>query len=100
VEVSSEGGVVQIGDATATDIQQFTETYTEPAEVTLTAVPDDGYEFEYYLINGSKNTDDTVPLYVNCVISVEARFKSTSGDAGSADHGDDGGGCFVRTSMH
>ncbi|MCX5851854.1 MAG: hypothetical protein NT072_07335 [Deltaproteobacteria bacterium] len=97
MEVSSDGGgVVQIGDATATDNHLFTKTYTEPTEVTMTAVPDEGYEFEYYLINGSKNSDAIVPLKVDCVISVEARFKSTSDDTGS---GDDGGGCFTRTIM-
>lgn len=67
----------------------------------MIAEPDEGYEFDYYLINGAKNSNATVSLNVDCVISVEARFKSTSDDTGSGDDGDDGGGgCFVNTAAH
>lgn len=98
MEVSSDGGgIIHIGESVASKDASYTETFESKTEVTMTAEPDAGYEFDYYLINDSKNSNDTVPLYVNCVVNVEARFKSASDHTGSGDDG--GSGCFTRTIM-
>ncbi|MCX5852944.1 MAG: hypothetical protein NT072_12990, partial [Deltaproteobacteria bacterium] len=88
---------MKIGDEAAIKGSPYYKLYIEVTNVTLTAEPDEGYEFDYYETGGAKSYDSSLQVFVDCAISVEARFKSTSDDTGSGDDG--GGGCFTRTIM-
>jgi len=51
-------------------------TYNEGTQVKVTAKPDSGYAFDYWLVDGSKSTDNPVTITMNSNKTVEAHFKS------------------------
>ena len=96
MDVSSGGGTVKLDDKILEEYP-YTETYAKETTVTLTAEPEDGYEFDHYEIKGALNSNPSVQLYINCVMSVDARFTSATPHSNDDDGG---GGCFVNTAAH
>ena len=55
-----------------------TYQYNKGSQVTVTAIPDSGYQFDYWNVNGTKNTSNPITLTLNTDVTLTAYFKSVA----------------------
>jgi parallel beta-helix repeat protein len=57
-----------------TDPAPGTYTYVNGTEITVTAIPDAGFSFDYWLLNGEKRTENPITVVMNANHTLEAFF--------------------------
>ena len=77
VSVGTGGAVNLYINDVLYDVIRGSKSFTiyEGTEVTLKAVPDDGYEFDYWLVDGEKRTDNPISFTMTRNVNVSAYFK-------------------------